>query len=200
VNENFPSPAKPRLRRLSAEEIELWLNVTRGVVRRPGSGSPQLSQPGKNAELQASEAGNNPPKGASAATPPSPVEHKAPLAPFERRLRQKLARGRAAPDAAIDLHGMRRQEAFAALREFLARAQIEGARLVLVVTGKGERATSGEATQGILRTSVPNWLRGAEYRAIVLGFEEASRPHGGAGALYVRLRRRDRAGRGKRSP
>jgi DNA-nicking Smr family endonuclease len=200
VNENFPSPAKPRLRRLSAEEIELWLNVTRGVARRPGSGSPQLPQPRKNAELPASEAGNNPPKGASAATPPSPVERKAPLAPLERRLRQKLARGRAAPDAAIDLHGMRRQEAFAALREFLARAQIEGARLVLVVTGKGERATSGEATQGILRTSVPNWLRGAEYRAIVLGFEEASRPHGGAGALYVRLRRRDRAGRGKRSP
>jgi DNA-nicking Smr family endonuclease len=191
-----PSPG----RRLSAEEIELWLNVTRGVARRPGSGLPQLPQPRKNAELQASEAGNNPPKGASAATPPSPVERKAPLAPLERRLRQKLARGRAAPDAAIDLHGMRRQEAFAALREFLARAQIEGARLVLVVTGKGERATSGEATPGILRTSVPNWLRGAEYRAIVLGFEEASRPHGGAGALYVRLRRRDRAGRRKPSP
>jgi DNA-nicking Smr family endonuclease len=202
VNENFPSPGKPRLRRLSAEEIELWLNVTRGVARRPGSGSPQLPRPRNEAELQASEAGSNLPKGACAATLPSPVERKAPppLAPLERRLRQKLARGRAAPDAAIDLHGMRRQDAFAALREFLARAQIEGARLVLVVTGKGERAASGEATPGILRKSVPNWLRGADYRSIVLGFEEASRPHGGAGALYVRLRRRDRAGRGKPSP
>jgi DNA-nicking Smr family endonuclease len=202
VNENFPSPGKPRLRRLSAEEIELWLTVTRGVARRPGSGSPQLPQPRRDAKLQLGEAGNNLPKGASAATPPSPAERKAPppLAPLERRLRQKLARGRAAPDAAIDLHGMRRQEAFAALREFLARAQIAGARLVLVVTGKGERAASAEATPGILRNSVPNWLRGADYRAIVLGFEEASRPHGGAGALYVRLRRRDRAGRGKPSP
>jgi DNA-nicking Smr family endonuclease len=202
VNENFPSPGKPRLRRLSAEEIELWLNVTRGVARRPGSGSPQLPQPRKDAELPASEAGNNLPKGASAEPPPSPVERKAPLplAPLERRLRQKLARGRVAPDAAIDLHGMRRQEASAALWEFLARAQIEGARLVLVVTGKGERAAYGEATPGILRKSVPSWLRGAEYRAIVLGFEVASRPHGGAGALYVRLRRRDRAGRGKPSP
>jgi DNA-nicking Smr family endonuclease len=200
VNENFPSPGKPRLRQLSAEEIELWLNVTQGVARRPGSGSPQLPRPQNAAELQASEAGNNLPKGA--ATLPSRVECKAPppLAPLERRLRQKLACGRAAPDAAIDLHGMRRQEAFAALREFLARAQIEGARLVLVVTGKGERAASGEATSGILRKSVPNWLRGAEYHAIVLGFEEASRPHGGAGALFVRLRRRDRTLRGKRSP
>ena len=202
MNENFPSSRTPRLRLLSAEEIELWLNVTRGVARRPGSCLPQRPRPRNDAELQPSETGNNQPGGASAATPPSPVERKAPppLAPLERRLRQKLARGRAAPDAAIDLHGMRRQEAFAALREFLARAQIEGARLVLVVTGKGERAASGEAAPGILRKSVPNWLRGAEYHAIVLGFEEASRPHGGAGALYVRLRRRDRALRGKRWP
>ena len=59
MNENFPSPGKPRLRRLSADEIELWLNVTRGVARRPGSGSPQLPQPRKDAELQASDAGNN---------------------------------------------------------------------------------------------------------------------------------------------
>jgi len=199
VNENFPSPGKPRLRRLSAEEIELWLTVTRGVARRPGSGSPQLPQPRKDAELQASEAGNNLPK---AEPPPSPVGRTSPppLAPLERRLRQNLARGRAAPDAAIDLHGMRRQEAFAALREFLARAQIAGARLVLVVTGKGERVASEGGAAGVLRISVPNWLRGAEYRSIVLGFEEASRPHGGAGALYVRLRRRDLVGRGKLSP
>ncbi|MGI8568969.1 MAG: Smr/MutS family protein [Methylocella sp.] len=202
MNETFPASGKPRLRRLSAEEIELWLNVTRGVARRPGSGSPQLPQPRNDAELQANEAGNILPKGARAETPPSPVERKAPppLAPLERRLRQKLARGRAGPDAALDLHGMRRQEAFAALREFLARAQIEGARLVLVVTGKGASATSEDGTAGVLRKSVPNWLRGAEYRSIVAGFEEASRPHGGAGALYVRLRRRDRPARGKPLP
>jgi DNA-nicking Smr family endonuclease len=202
VNENFPSPGKPRLRRLSADEIELWLSVTRGVARRPGSDSLQFPQPRNDPEIQASEAGSNLPKGASTETPPSLVERKAPppLAPLERRLRQKLARGRAAPDAALDLHGMHRQEAFAALREFLARAQIEGARLVLVVTGKGARATSEDGTAGVLRKSVPNWLRGAEYHAIVAGFEEASRPHGGAGALYVRLRRRDRAVRRKPSP
>jgi len=202
VNDNFPFAGRPRLRRLSADEIELWLNVTRGVARRAGSGSPQLSQPRNDVKLPASEAGNNLPKGASVETPSSPAERKAPpsLAPLERRLRQKLARGHAAPDAAIDLHGMRRHEAFAALREFLTREQIDGARLVLVVTGKGERAAPAEATPGILRNSVPNWLRSAEYRSIVLGFEEASRSHGGAGALYVRLRRRDRAARGESLP
>jgi DNA-nicking Smr family endonuclease len=202
VNENFPSSRTPRLRRLSAEEIELWLNMTQSVARRPGSGSPQPPQPRNEPELQTREAGTHLPQGASAETRLSPAARKAPppLAPLERRLRQQLARGRATPDAALDLHGLRRQEAFAALREFLARAQIEGARLVLVVTGKGTRTTSTDGTSGVLRKSVPIWLRSAEYRTIVLGFEEASRPHGGAGALYVRLRRRDRPASGKPSP
>ncbi|MEQ4597219.1 MAG: Smr/MutS family protein, partial [Methylobacteriaceae bacterium] len=44
--------------------------------------------------------------------------------------------------------------------------------------------------RGVLRRSVPHWLRGPELRGLVLGFEEAARHHGGGGALYVRLRRR----------
>jgi DNA-nicking Smr family endonuclease len=209
LNENVSSSSKPRLRRLSAEEVELWLNVTKGVARRPGSRLPAAAEAQNDANVQLRATGIKP----NDERAPAPVERKdaaaldspppppAPLAPLERRLRQKLARGRAAPDAAIDLHGMRRQEAFFALRDFLAKAQIEGARLVLVVTGKGERGvTTGIATPGILRQSVPNWLREPFYHAIVVGFEEAQRPHGGAGAFYVRLRRRDRLARGNGAP
>jgi len=199
--DDVPSSRRPRLRRLSAEEIELWLNVTRNVVRRPGSRLPERVAPPAKTKLELYPDGN---KGMSEALsslpegsrPAAAVSAPPPLAPLERRLRQKLARGRAAPEASIDLHGMRRQEAFIALREFLLRAQLEGARLVLVVTGKGGRSPSGDGTPGVLRTSVPNWLREPLYHAVVLGFEEAQRPHGGSGAFYVRLRRRDRAMRG----
>ncbi|WGJ13958.1 Smr/MutS family protein [Methylocapsa sp. D3K7] len=200
MNENLPPSGKSRLRRLSAEEIELWLNVTKGVARRPGSRLPQppnAAEPrprnlDKKPEIAAGKPIATVTGRASPPLPPSPPT----LAPLERRLRQKLARGRAAPEAAIDLHGMRRQEAFLALRQFLTHAQIEGARLVLVVTGKGERGALGEGAPGILRQSVPHWLREPAYHAIVVGFEEAQRPHGGAGAFYVRLRRRDRPSRG----
>lgn len=197
MNENVPSSGKTRLRRLSAEEIELWLDVTRGVARRPGHHVPPIAPPKPEA---APTAGRPKPKSEAIVRPLPPpaqaAERKSPppLAPIERRLRQKLARGRAAPEAAIDLHGMRRQEAFVALHQFLTRAQREGARLVLVVTGKGERGMSDEP--GVLRKSVPTWLRGAQYHSIIVGFEEASRPHGGAGALYVRLKKRDRILRG----
>jgi DNA-nicking Smr family endonuclease len=195
VKESISSFVNGRPRRLSAEEIELWLTVAKTVAPRPGSLLPQPA-PVRNIESTTAEAAPVTAPESAASLPP-PIARKAatPLAPLERRLRQKLARGQAAPDAAIDLHGLRRQEAFVALRQFLSRAQRDGARLVLVVTGKGERgAMDGEA--GVLRRNVPQWLRAPEYNAIIVGFEEAARPHGGAGALYVRLRRRDRAPRG----
>ena len=65
---------------------------------------------------------------------------------------------------------------------------------MLVVTGKGRARAAGplfpEREPGVLRRAVPNWLRSDTLRPIVLGFEEAGLPHGGLGALYVRLRKR----------
>jgi DNA-nicking Smr family endonuclease len=43
--------------------------------------------------------------------------------------------------------------------------------------------------RGVLRRHAPQWLRDSSLRSIVLSVEEAGRPHGGSGALYVRLRR-----------
>ena len=39
------------------------------------------------------------------------------------------------------------------------------------------------------RRQVPQWLSLPEFRALVVGFEEAHIGHGGEGALYVRIRR-----------
>lgn len=199
MRESIPAFGRGRLRRLSAEEIELWLRVTKTIAARPSSTVPQIptpkeipvpiKQPEPKPAVQREK--KPPQKSAPAERPKTP-----PLAPLERRLRQRLSRGRAAPDAVIDLHGMRRQEAFAALRQFLASAQRDGAKVVLVVTGKGGQSLSEDGTAGVLRRQVPQWLRGPEYHSIVLGFEEASRSHGGAGALYVRIKRRDRATHG----
>ena len=117
-----------------------------------------------------------------------------PLEPLERKLRQKLARGRIGPDAVIDLRPHPPRGLHVSLRA-VSRAGPAGRREArAVVTGKGRGAGVGclseEETAGVLRRSVPQWLRAADYHSIVVGFEEASRPHGGAGALYVRLRRR----------
>ena len=110
------------------------------------------------------------------------------LSPFLRKERQKLARGNAAIDARIDLHGMTQAEAHGALRKLLHRAQASGAKFVLVITGKGAPSAS-RGDRGVLRRQVPMWLALPEFRRYVLGFDVADTSHGGEGALYVRLRK-----------
>lgn len=185
----------PRLRRLTDEEIDLWLAVAETVERRPGAILPDpLAEPMPLAPEEAAPAVSR--SFFAAPYAPKPQAPPAPFAPLERKVRQKLARGRLRADAAIDLHGFRQTEAHSALRHFLHQAQRDGARIVLVVTGKGGRGGDpfdiGGVGIGVLKRSVPQWLAQPDLRALVVGFEEAGSLHGGAGALYVRLRRRER--------
>jgi DNA-nicking Smr family endonuclease len=119
-----------------------------------------------------------------APAPPSPP----PLAPLGRRERSQLSRGRKEIDARIDLHGMTQIRAHRVLQDFLRRAHADGMTFVLVITGKG-KMTGAESERGVLRRQVPQWLALPEFRAMVVGFEEAHIGHGGEGALYVRIRR-----------
>lgn len=105
---------------------------------------------------------------------------------LDRQTHDKLASGRLPIGARVDLHGMTQQEAYGLLLSFLGRAHAAGLRYVLVITGKG----SSSRGDGVLRRSVPHWLATAPFREIVSGLDPAARNHGGAGALYVRLRRK----------
>ena len=196
MKEPPPGPRPGRQRRLSEEEVELWIAVAKSVSRRKGAAlpAPRKVRPPPSAptsrEADVARAGPAP----RTKAPP-------PLAPLDKRLKRRLARGRGAIDRSIDLHGMTQAEAHDALRGFLAGAQARGDRLVVVVTGKGAARANGPGSPwgeapGVLRRSVPHWLHAPDLRAIVLGFEEAGRTHGGAGALYVRLRRGERPGEG----
>jgi DNA-nicking Smr family endonuclease len=195
VKETAERPAPARLRRLSEEEIALWIEVAKSVARRRGATLPTLAAP-PPAAAPAAAGEETPAPPAAASTRPRPPARPPPLAPLERRLKRDLARGRAVVDSALDLHGMSQAEAHHALRGFLVQAQMQGFRLVIVITGKGARTPADDADwfrePGVLRRLVPQWLREADLRSTVLGFEEAGPGHGGAGALYVRLRRRDR--------
>ena len=59
-----------------------------------------------------------------------------------------------------------------------------------MITGKGGAARDDLSERGVLKRQVPQWLRLPEFRGYIIGFEGAHSGHGGAGALYVRIRRR----------
>jgi DNA-nicking Smr family endonuclease len=120
-----------------------------------------------------------------------PTKHLPPLAPdaapgLDRRTAERLRGGALPIEARLDLHGMTQAEAHRALDTFLARAVEAEKRCVLVITGKGGRM----AGDGVLRAAVPRWLNEAPNRARLLAFAPAQPQHGGAGALYLLLRRR----------
>ncbi len=79
---------------------------------------------------------------------------------------------------------MTQAEAHAALRCFVLRAQEQGRRAVLIITGKGT-AEGG----GVLRRAVPLWLEEPALARRILATAQAQPQHGGAGALYLLLRR-----------
>jgi DNA-nicking Smr family endonuclease len=175
-----------RRRPLSEEERALWRGFARSI--KP------LDQAREPAELAESSAADDKP----APAPPSrptirrqepPVKKAPPLAPLGRRLKQRVARGREPIDARLDLHGFTQREAHAALLRFLHRAQADGVKIALVVTGKGTGKGSGPQERGVLKRQVPMWLSLPEFRSVVVGFQDAHTGHGGEGALYIRLRR-----------
>ena len=190
-----------RRRKLTDEEVDLWLRVAKTIQRRPGAMLPDapvalLTQTAVHPS--APESRRKPGPTAPGYSPPvsSPGQHAQPLVPLERRLKQQLLRGRSSVDQVLDLHGLRQIDAHWQLRSFLSRAQIDGAKIALVITGKGRVGGSGQEFDfegGVLRRLVPHWLRAAEMRGMVIGFEEAGSPHGGSGALYVRIRKHDRS-------
>jgi DNA-nicking Smr family endonuclease len=181
-----------RRRSLSGEEEALWSGVARSVT--------PLRQPKKrsNPPHHAAPAGASAPASGPQAAHrvPAVAEKPPPLAPLDRRSKQRIASGRTPIDARLDLHGFTQKDAHAALWRFLKGAQAAGAKVVLVVTGKGtarSRPARGEranhAAPGVLRRQVPMWLSLPEFRPFVVSVENAHIAHGGEGALYVRIRR-----------
>jgi DNA-nicking Smr family endonuclease len=179
-----------RKRSLSEEERVLWESVARQVkplrkkprvAKSPGHAS--VSEPAAATKLA------SPPRPVPAVHAPKPSKPATPpLAPLGRRERARLSRGRNEIDARLDLHGMTQVRAHHALFGFLQRAHRDGLTFVLIITGKG-KASGAESERGVLRRQVPQWLSLPEFRSLVVGFEEAHIGHGGAGALYVRIRR-----------
>ncbi|WAJ28660.1 Smr/MutS family protein [Antarcticirhabdus aurantiaca] len=197
-----------RNRPLSSEESQLWAAIQRSVtplksrasrapaLHPPAPAEPPLPLPPLAVPVASVRREAPPPRlpPRPAFLPPyvPPVDAPKPdkalaLHPIERPVVRKLGRGRIEIDGRIDLHDMTQGAAHDALLGFLRRAQVSGLRHVLVVTGKAGEGPDG---RGVIRRSVPHWFAKADFTPFVAGYESAERRHGGAGALYVRLRRK----------
>lgn len=186
-----------RRRTLHPEEQDLWHAVARTArpmhgpmaQHQPAAADPPVSQrfdpPAPAPTLPAFRLGEKARTQTTPAPAPSPLQ-------MDAKAFGRMKRGKLAPEARIDLHGLTLAEAHPDLIHFILGAHAQGLRLVLVITGKGKaKPDHGPIPQriGALRHQVPHWLRLAPLGPVVLQITEAHLRHGGAGAFYVYLRR-----------
>jgi DNA-nicking Smr family endonuclease len=171
---------------LNPNDVALWEDIKKTVKRLPKAAP-------KKEKLVVAEACKEKPEVSApnlekkpVAKTAKPYTPSAPSSAFDRATLRKIKTGRIAIDDRLDLHGMRQDAAHRALTGFIFSAHRHGYKLVLVITGKGDRFSKSE---GVLRAQLPRWLKETELSRAVLSFSKASIPHGGEGAFYVRLRK-----------
>ena len=96
---------------------------------------------------------------------------------------RNLSKGNVNIDDKLDLHGYRELEANNLLEEFINNSFENGKRLLLVITGKGQKG------EGVIKKNIINWLNAKNIRNKILAVNHASNKHGGSGALYILLRK-----------
>jgi DNA-nicking Smr family endonuclease len=172
-----------------SDDDALWDEIKKSIKPLRKGAVPKKSEKPQRSVKSPASAGKKQLPQVLAVTSEPPRATLPPLASMDRRARNRIARGNIEIGARLDLHGHRLVEAKDRLMGFLERAQDKEIALVLVITGKGTVAPAG-AERGVLKREVPMWLSSAEFRPLVIGYEEASPSHGGSGALYVRVRKR----------
>jgi DNA-nicking Smr family endonuclease len=179
-------------------DFELWEEVARTV--KPLTKARRKEAAKAKPRFEAKQA-------APAMVPQPKISRAAPplLTGLDRRSERQMTRGKVEIESRIDLHGTGIERARERLHSFIVSQRSNGRRMVLVITGKGESPFARHTLhgsghyhaperQGVLRRKVPEWLHEAEFRAHVAGFQPAHPRHGGGGAYYVKLRRKERGG------
>lgn len=172
-------------RKLGTSERALWAKVIASVTPLHRGVKPEPPAP---------EAPPTPlpqPRPAPARRP-QPRAALAPVAPgatLDGSWDRRLARGVVQPDRVVDLHGHSLAAAHALLDSRLDEAIASGARVLLLVTGKPPQGDRRPASRGAIRAAVGDWLAASRHAAHIAAIRAAHPRHGGAGALYIILRR-----------
>lgn len=183
------------MRRLSAEERAVWGRVA-GTVR-PVAGR-KADTIIRHPELVSGSISQQAKAGLVEGRMLKRVQHDAVKKPAPRTQNtldgswdKRLRLGQAAPDFTIDLHGETLSSAHARLNRSLAAAIRSEARIILLITGRPAKDNPRlpPTSRGVIRASVGDWLAASPYASHIAAVRGAHPRHGGAGAMYLILRR-----------
>ena len=172
------------MRRLSPEEALLWAKVASTI--RPLHGKAPLPAP----ETAASRTEPGLTEAAPRRRPVAPPRRTASLGrTLDATWDKKLLSGAVEPERTVDLHGMSLERAWQAIDDALEPAIARHERVVLLITGH-HRPGEPPVARGKIRAAVHDWLAASRHARSIAAVRGAHRRHGGAGSLYLVLRRR----------
>ena len=184
-------------RRLSPEERAAWHQLARSV--RPLTASRRACvnedegtdevRPQTPASVPASK---NTLMNSVAASERSPAPP-APAAVLDSSWERRIKRGQLEPEMSIDLHGHTLVTAHQRLDRALADSVAKGVRVLLVITGKSRDGAESRDRpgRGAIRAEIAHWLDRSPFSAHIASIRNAHPRHGGMGALYVIMRRKN---------
>ena len=115
------------------------------------------------------------------------------IRPFglEKNLLKKIQKGKIKINKSLDLHGLGLIESEEKVGEFVKECFEKQLRLILIITGKGERLTVDKGWQGAgkLKRNLPDWLSKPYLAKYIVWFGSAPSHQGGAGATVIYLRK-----------
>jgi DNA-nicking Smr family endonuclease len=127
-------------------------------------------------------------------TAPKPKPKPTPGTTLDGTWDRRLSRGLVPPEITVDLHGHNLATAHSLLDRRLGDAIADGARLLLLITGKPPSDHRKPAARGAIRAAVGDWLAASRHAGDIAAVRNAHPRHGGQGALYIVLRRKREPG------
>ena len=89
-------------------------------------------------------------------------------------------------DSIIDLHGKTEFQAYEIVKNFIKDSYLNNFKSIIIITGKGTN------NNGKLKLRTPLWLKSEDLSKYVVGFVTMPHNKGGEGALFVKLKNKNK--------
>ena len=105
---------------------------------------------------------------------------------LDSKIKKQMRSNKLTFNAILDLHGKTEIQAYELIKNFIKDSYLTNFKNVIIITGKGLDR------KGKLKLKTPLWLKSEGLSKYVVGFETMPHNKGGEGALFVKLKNKNK--------
>ena len=105
---------------------------------------------------------------------------------LDNKTKKQIKNNKLIFDSIVDLHGKTEIQAYEIIKNFIKDCYFNNLKSIIIITGKGING------KGKLKLKTPLWLKNEDLSKFIVGFETMPHNKGGEGALFVKLKDRNK--------